>query len=245
MQELRIEEQQGYVRRPKRPRCIVLVPTRELARQVLHSVKQIGHYSKVASTAVLGGEQYGEQTKEVTNIALTNFLCALTPNCGPHFLQLNRMVDVVVASPGRLMQHKQQGNVYFSHVRHVIIDEVDTMLMEGFGSDIRAILRSVMARRSKDSESPAPLSQLSSKRVELGEKADKPAQVVMATATLTKAVKSLLTDVQGGFNIEYSDPSNQTPRAAQQTDQLLKINIVEVDGVHRSGPFRGRTKYFS
>ena len=152
------------------------------------------------------------------------------------------MVDVVVASPGRLMQHKLQGNVYFSHVRHVIIDEVDTMLMEGFGSDIRAILRSVMARHSKESAPPtltissAPLTQLStapSKSVELGAKADKPAQVIMATATLTKAVKSLLTDVQGGFNIEYSDPSNQTPRAAQQTDQLLKINIVEVDGVHR------------
>lgn len=72
MQELRIEEEQGYARRPKRPRCIVLVPTRELARQVLHSVKQIGHYSKVASTAVLGGEQYGEQTKQVLKRSLFN-----------------------------------------------------------------------------------------------------------------------------------------------------------------------------
>lgn len=118
------------------------------------------------------------------------------------------MVDVVVASPGRLMQHKQQGNVYFSHVRHVIIDEVDTMLMEGFGSDIRAILRSVMARHSKEAPtltlSHAPLSQLASKVAKGADVADKKAQVIMATATLTKAVKSLLTDVQGGFNIEYS-----------------------------------------
>jgi ATP-dependent RNA helicase RhlE len=46
-------------------------------------------------------------------------------------------VDVVVASPGRLMQHKEQGNIYLSQVTHVIIDEVDTMLTQGFGSDIR------------------------------------------------------------------------------------------------------------
>jgi len=55
----------------------------------------VGHYSKVASCAVLGGEQYGLQKRG-----------------------LNRLVDVVVASPGRLMQHKEQGNVYFSQVKH-------------------------------------------------------------------------------------------------------------------------------
>jgi superfamily II DNA/RNA helicase len=58
-------------------------------------------------------------------------------------------VDIVVASPGRLMQHKQQGNVYFSHVNTVIIDEVDTMLMQGFGNDIRDILKSVMRRQER------------------------------------------------------------------------------------------------
>lgn len=65
IQELSVHERQGYVRRPKRPRVLVLVPTRELARQVLDSVKMIGHYSKVASTAVLGGEQYGLQKIQV------------------------------------------------------------------------------------------------------------------------------------------------------------------------------------
>lgn len=65
IQELSAHEQQGYVRRPKRPRVLVLVPTRELARQVLDNVKRIGHYSKVASTAVLGGEQYGLQKIQV------------------------------------------------------------------------------------------------------------------------------------------------------------------------------------
>jgi superfamily II DNA/RNA helicase len=66
LQSMHIHEQDGYVRKPKRPRCLVLVPTRELARQVLDCVKQIGHYSKVSSTAVLGGEQYGTQKKQVS-----------------------------------------------------------------------------------------------------------------------------------------------------------------------------------
>lgn len=56
------------------------------------------------------------------------------------------MVDVVVASPGRLLQHRQQGNVFFSHVNKIIIDEVDTMLTQGFGSDIRGILKNVFRR---------------------------------------------------------------------------------------------------
>ncbi len=78
--------------------------------------------------------------------------------------------------------------MYFSQINHVIIDEVDTMLTQGFGSDIRAILRAVMQRNAKK---------------QCNEK-DHRVHLVMATATLTKAVRSLLTDVQGGFNIEYS-----------------------------------------
>ena len=64
------------------------------------------------------------------------------------FSQLDRLVDIIVASPGRLLKHKYQSNVFLSHVNHIIIDEVDTMLTEGFGSDIRAILRSVISRPS-------------------------------------------------------------------------------------------------
>jgi superfamily II DNA/RNA helicase len=136
-------------------------------------------YAQIASCAVLGGEQYAIQKKN-----------------------LDRLVDVVVASPGRLMQHKEQGNVYFSQVSHVIIDEVDTMLMQGFGSDIRAILRSVMKRNNKS----GPISGSSGSVVgaQGQQEPDKDVQLIMSTATLTKAVRALLTDVEGGFNIEYT-----------------------------------------
>ena len=58
-------------------------------------------------------------------------------------------MDVVVASPGRLMQHKEQGNVFLSHVNTVIIDEVDTMLTQGFGNDIKNILKTVLRRQER------------------------------------------------------------------------------------------------
>ena len=57
IQSLATQEGSGYVRASMRPRVVVLVPTRELARQVLQEVKSISHFCKVSSTAVLGGER--------------------------------------------------------------------------------------------------------------------------------------------------------------------------------------------
>ena len=54
-------------------------------------------------------------------------------------IQLDGLIDVVVGSPERIIQHKDKGNLYLSQVTHVIIDEVDTMLTQGFGSDIRLV----------------------------------------------------------------------------------------------------------
>ena len=208
LQSLQIQEQsEEYVRRPKRPRVLILVPTRELARQILTVIKGMSHYNKVSSCAVLGGEQYSIQKKS-----------------------LDRLVDVVVASPGRLIQHKQQGNVYLSQVSHIIIDEVDTMLTQGFGGDIRAVLRSVLRKDINKESSP---------ETDEGKPDEKKVQIIMATATLTKAVRALLSDVAGGagaFNIEFSDPDNITPRKESDSDTKIPINIVEVDGVHRSLP---------
>ena len=194
IQSLKMQEHDGYTRAPRRPRALILVPTRELARQILSAIKDISHFAKVSSTCVLGGEPYAIQKKA-----------------------LDRFVDIVVASPGRLMQHKDQGNVYLSQVTHVIIDEVDTMLTQGFGSDIRGILRSVLGNKANIGVN------------------QKETQIIMATATLTKAVRKLMADVDG-FNIDYSDEDNQTPKKLTGKEDRVKMNIVEIDGVHRIQP---------
>ena len=108
------QEERGYKRQHQRPRCLVLVPTRELATQVLDEVKRLSHFAKVSSCGILGGEAYNIQKKA-----------------------LSGKVDVVVASPGRLVQHEKLKNLNLGEISHVVIDEVDTMLTQGFGADIR------------------------------------------------------------------------------------------------------------
>lgn len=114
IQHLLEEEQRGYKRLHQRPRCLILVPTRELASQVLEEVKRLSHFAKVSSCAILGGEAYNIQKKVLLG-----------------------KVDLVVASPGRLVQHEKLRNLELQEVTHVVIDEVDTMLTQGFGADIK------------------------------------------------------------------------------------------------------------
>ena len=231
IQNMLLQEQLGYERQPRRPRTLVLVPTRELAKQVLSVVKGLSHTAKISSCAVFGGEQYSVQKKN-----------------------LDRMVDVVIGSPGRLMQHKKQGSIFLSQVDNIIIDEVDTMLMQGFGGDIRAILRSVMMNKSRklavsekkvenyiaNSIEDFEIGLLDNNNLDNKKLKNKvmvnnqPLQLVMATATLTKAVRSLLEDVEGGFNIEYADPDNKTPKREDGSEYRVNMKIVEVDGVNRA-----------
>lgn len=66
VQLLQTQESEGYNRQIKRPRCLILVPTRELARQVLVSVKSLSHYCRMSSCAVMGGEEFSGQKKSVS-----------------------------------------------------------------------------------------------------------------------------------------------------------------------------------
>jgi len=96
------------LRRPKRPRAVILAPTRELASQILSVVKSLSHHAKVSSLGIIGGEDYGKQRK-----------------------LLEKTIDIVVASPGRLVKHRDASNVFLGSVRHIVIDEMDTMLEQG------------------------------------------------------------------------------------------------------------------
>jgi superfamily II DNA/RNA helicase len=121
---------------------------------------------------------------------------------------LERLVDVVVASPARLLQHKAKRNLYFSQIKYIVIDEVDTMLTQGFGSDIRSILKYVMTRKTDEGE------------------IDKP-QLIMATATLTKAVKKLLSEVEGkAMNLDSIDP--RTANSASQSSSSYSSSTAAV-----------------
>ncbi|MFZ5491160.1 MAG: DEAD/DEAH box helicase [Pseudomonadota bacterium] len=110
--------------RPKSVRALVLTPTRELAAQVGQSVKDYGSGLRLRSAVIFGGV-----------------------GINPQISALARGVDVLVATPGRLLDHLQQGTCTLDRVEILVLDEADRMLDMGFIRDIRRILALLPKRR--------------------------------------------------------------------------------------------------
>ena len=108
----------------KKPRVLVLTPTRELAAQVNESVKTYGRSSPIRSTVIFGGVGYQ-----------------------PQISTLNKGVDIVVATPGRLLDHLNNGNADLSDIQTLVLDEADRMLDMGFIHDIKRVLKYLPAKR--------------------------------------------------------------------------------------------------
>ncbi|MBI1746204.1 MAG: DEAD/DEAH box helicase [Acidobacteria bacterium] len=105
-------------------RALILVPTRELATQVHESVRTYGRHLRLRTVVVLGGVGINPQTEA-----------------------LRRGVDILIATPGRLLDHMRQRNVQFKQLEVLVIDEADRMLDMGFIADIRQILKSIPSKR--------------------------------------------------------------------------------------------------
>ena len=108
----------------KKPRVLVLAPTRELAAQVNESVQTYGKSGSIRSTVIFGGVGYQ-----------------------PQIGQFKKGVDIVVATPGRLLDLLQQGHADLSHIETLVLDEADRMLDMGFIHDIKKVLKYVPAKR--------------------------------------------------------------------------------------------------
>ena len=100
-----------------RPRCLMLTPTRELAAQIEESVKTYGKYLSLSSTVIFGGV-----------------------NINPQISRLRKPLDILVATPGRLLDLANQKAVDLSGVEILLLDEADRMLDMGFIRDIKKIL---------------------------------------------------------------------------------------------------------
>lgn len=98
-------------------RALILTPTRELAAQVQESVYEYGKYLKLRSMVMFGGVSINQQKRH-----------------------LRDGVDILVATPGRLLDHVQQGTVNLANVEVLVLDEADRMLDMGFIRDIRRII---------------------------------------------------------------------------------------------------------
>ena len=105
-------------------RALILTPTRELAAQVEESVRTYGKHLSLKSMVMFGGV-----------------------GMGPQIAQLKRGVDILVATPGRLLDHHQQGMLDLTQVEFFVLDEADRMLDMGFVHDIKKVLAMLPAKK--------------------------------------------------------------------------------------------------
>jgi len=108
----------------KRIQCLVLTPTRELAIQVAGDFGDIGKYSGIRTVPIYGGQSINVQTEKI-----------------------RRGVEIVVGTPGRLMDLMRRGELSFGDVKFLVLDEADRMLDMGFIDDIEWILQQVPKNR--------------------------------------------------------------------------------------------------
>ena len=120
----RLQMSQSQPGNKRRVRALILVPTRELAAEVAESVREYGRYLPFNSTVIFGGV-----------------------SINPQISSLRRGVDIVIATPGRLLDHMQRGTIRLDAVETLVLDEADRMLDMGFIRDIRKVLQAIPAQR--------------------------------------------------------------------------------------------------
>jgi superfamily II DNA/RNA helicase len=188
--------------KPKRPKILILAPTRELAVQITQVVKLLCHKVKLSSQSLVGSDDYGIQRKA-----------------------LDRRLDVLVATPGRLLKHWNAGNVHLGDLQHVVVDEMDTMLEQGFQGDLVQLLHPLLYK-SKSSVIANP-----------NEVVPDAPRIVLTSATMTQAVSKLITqsrDETMGAKRHYTKP-NQEQEAITKVS-LPKMNIIKAPGLHKAVP---------
>jgi ATP-dependent RNA helicase DeaD len=120
----RIAAEKAGRSRSRAPMGMVLAPTRELAMQVAEAAQKYGKVLGLKVLPIYGGQGYGEQLRG-----------------------LSQGVDVVVATPGRALDHVRRGTLDLSQVKTIVLDEADEMLDMGFAEDIEAVLSALPAER--------------------------------------------------------------------------------------------------
>jgi len=155
------------------PRSLILEPTRELAAQVAESFERYGKYHKLSMALLIGGVSFDEQDKK-----------------------LDRGVDVLIATPGRLLDHFERGRLMLSGVQILVIDEADRMLDMGFIPDVERIAKLTPFTRQTlfySATMPPEIQRLTDQFLSA------PARVeVSRPATAASTIKQIMVTVPGG-----------------------------------------------
>lgn len=180
-------------------KALILTPTRELAIQIYENAIAYSKYTKLKSLAIYGGVKEGTQIK-----------------------QLKAGVNILIATPGRLLDFMGQGIVKISHIKFLVLDEADRMLDMGFINDVKKIINK------------APLSR----------------QTLFFSATMPKEIKELShTMLKDPKDVSVDPPASTVDKIKQELYHIdktnkskLLIDMLKKDGIYRALVFT-RTKH--
>ncbi|PYE48408.1 DEAD/DEAH box helicase [Deinococcus yavapaiensis] len=204
--------------RGRGPRAIVLAPTRELAKQVAGEFEQTARHLKIVT--VYGGAAYSPQENA-----------------------LARGVDIVVGTPGRVIDHLERGNLRLENVQFAVLDEADEMLSVGFADAIESILSATPQERQTlffSATLPAGVERLAAQYLHnpitvdlVGERASQTAQTVTHLAVKVGRTRTrVLADLLTVYNPERAIVFTRTKREADELALELIHRGIEAEGLH-------------
>jgi len=205
--------------RARAPRALVLTPTRELAAQILASFAAYGKFEPLRHAVVFGGVGQADQVHT-----------------------LRRGVDVLVATPGRLLDLMAQGHVTLGSVAHFVLDEADRMLDMGFIHDVKRVIRALPAARQSllfSATMPAPIAALARSllrdpvRVDVAPPATTVELVTQRVHFVAKADKAaLLAELLDDHRIDRALVFTRTKHGADRVARVLRKANFAVEAIH-------------
>ena len=207
-------------------RALVLTPTRELALQIEKAIRGYGRFVDIKTLAVYGGVSIKDQLNT-----------------------LKRGIDIVIATPGRLIDHMGRGTIDLKHIEVLVLDEADRMLDMGFINDVKRIV-SVLSRKrqtmlfsatiSKEVKSLAAEMQKSPKMIQIGRPRNPIETITQHIYPVRKEQKmDLLIHMLGGSQMYSVLVFSRTKRGADKINRRLKQAGVVSVAIH-SGRTQGQ-----
>lgn len=169
----------------KHTQALILSPTRELAQQIDEQIFVLGYHTGISSANIIGGEDFSQQAKAIRS-----------------------GVDIIVATPGRLIDQTKVLDIDFSHIKFLVLDEADRMLDMGFLPDVTKIIKKLPKER----------------------------QTLLFSATMPKEIKDLANQFMKDpekVEIAIEKPSGSIEQQAYFVDQKQKLSLIQnvLDGL--------------
>lgn len=171
----------GIPLKPRRPRALILGPTRELVEQIYGVTKSLTRVAKCRSVLLTGSGEMSSQK-----------------------VALGKGVDLLIGTPGKVVQHSDKGNFFYGDVEVVVLDEADTMLDRGFGPEVEKILSAVQHKPQK-------------------------ARCVLVSATMTKQVKHLISSTFPKIRHVETSTLHKGVSGSRHTFLPAKVGVDKLD----------------